>query len=116
MRNFLISKDNVCKHIEENSDEELLKSSSVTPLFASAQCTGYNRERRVMLTKEMCKPSLVTILREVSPMNKAKYIERRIKVENEVKRINAQSVFVSSDRHHFIEEIQHHFERLEVFI
>ncbi|VDM46034.1 unnamed protein product [Toxocara canis] len=73
-----------------------VQEGQTTKLFGSAQCTGDFGEFG-NLTKEMCAPSLKTILDDV---------------EYEVKRLNARSVFVSSDREHYINELN---ERLTPF-
>uniref|UniRef100_A0A914ZBU3 GDP-fucose protein O-fucosyltransferase 1 n=1 Tax=Parascaris univalens TaxID=6257 RepID=A0A914ZBU3_PARUN len=82
---------NVCSHVQEGK---------TTRLFGSAQCVGDYGELG-NLTKEMCAPSLTTILDDV---------------EYEVKRIKAKSVFVSSDREHYINELTERLRPLMVTV
>ncbi|VDN07503.1 unnamed protein product [Thelazia callipaeda] len=69
--------ENVCRLIQENQIEEL---------FGSAVCTSGGNK----LTREMCLPSLNTIIEDTTQM---------------ASRIRAKSVFISSDRNHFIREL-----------
>uniref|UniRef100_F1L7Y1 GDP-fucose protein O-fucosyltransferase 1 n=1 Tax=Ascaris suum TaxID=6253 RepID=F1L7Y1_ASCSU len=82
---------NVCSHVHEGE---------TTKLFGSAQCVGDYGELG-NLTKEMCAPSLTTILNDV---------------EYEVKRMKAKSVFVSSDREHYINELTERLKPLMVTV
>ncbi|VDN56745.1 unnamed protein product [Dracunculus medinensis] len=82
---------NVCENVEDGVTKTI---------FASAQCTGYFGEHG-SLTKEMCFPPLSIILNDT---------------EYEVKRISAKSVFVSSDRNHYIDELNQRLAYLKVIV
>uniref|UniRef100_A0AAF5PLY2 GDP-fucose protein O-fucosyltransferase 1 n=1 Tax=Wuchereria bancrofti TaxID=6293 RepID=A0AAF5PLY2_WUCBA len=69
---------NLCHMVQENETEKL---------FGSAICTGRNGK----LTVEMCLPSLETIIKDVT---------------KEVSKLKLRSVFVSSDRNHYIDELK----------
>ncbi|PAV84512.1 hypothetical protein WR25_12243, partial [Diploscapter pachys] len=70
----------VCEHVDPSQNR---------PIFASAQCLGENHHEG-HLTKEMCAPSKATILEQIV---------------DQVGKIGAKSVFVSSDKDHMLDEI-----------
>lgn len=80
--------ENVCRLIRENETQKL---------FGSSVCTGDHGK----LTKEMCLPSLETILKNV--------VEK-------VSELNIRSVFVSSDRNHYIKELNEKLSMLQVTV
>lgn len=67
-----------CSHVKETPQ-----------MFASAQCTGYHNENG-LLTEEVCYPSDSTVVKQV---------------KNEVKRLNAKTVFVATDDRDLIKEM-----------
>ncbi|MCP9264942.1 GDP-fucose protein O-fucosyltransferase 1 [Dirofilaria immitis] len=80
--------ENVCRIIHNNGTENL---------FGSAICTGENSK----LTAEMCLPSLETIIRDVTKKALA---------------LKVRSVFVSSDRNHYIDELGQELAPLQIIV
>ncbi|VIO89526.1 GDP-fucose protein O-fucosyltransferase 1 precursor, putative [Brugia malayi] len=79
---------NLCHMVHENETEKL---------FGSAICTGRNGK----LTAEMCLPSLETIIKDVT---------------KEVLKLKVRSIFVSSDRNHYIDELKQGLAPLRITI
>uniref|UniRef100_A0A915PU11 GDP-fucose protein O-fucosyltransferase 1 n=1 Tax=Setaria digitata TaxID=48799 RepID=A0A915PU11_9BILA len=80
--------ENLCRTIREDGTKKL---------FGSAICTGSSNN----LTAEMCLPSLQTVIKEV--MKKASELK-------------ARSVFVSSDRFHYIDELKQELTPLQITV
>ncbi|KAL3990822.1 GDP-fucose protein O-fucosyltransferase family protein [Acanthocheilonema viteae] len=80
--------ENLCRMVYKNETEKL---------FGSAICTGDSSK----LTVEMCLPSLKTIIKDVA------------KKASELK---ARSVFVSSDRNHYIDELRQELASLRIVV
>ncbi|ODM97291.1 GDP-fucose protein O-fucosyltransferase 1 [Orchesella cincta] len=77
-----------------------LVDGTQTHLFSSPQCLGYHQENG-KLTAEMCYPSTSTIIKQL---------------KRAVKKINATSIFVASDRNHLITDLNTALQNLNVVV
>ncbi|VDK77012.1 unnamed protein product [Litomosoides sigmodontis] len=80
--------ENLCQMVYKNETEKL---------FGSAVCTGDSGK----LTSEMCLPSLKTIIKDVT---------------KKALKLNIRSVFVSSDRNHYIAELRQELAPLRIVV
>ncbi|EFO20682.2 GDP-fucose protein O-fucosyltransferase 1 [Loa loa] len=78
--------ENLCQMVHKNENEKL---------FGSAVCTGGSGK----LTAEMCLPSLETVIKNVN---------------KEASKLKVRSVFVSSDRNHYIDELRQELAPLQI--
>lgn len=86
---LVLLQKNACQHIGKGT----------TDLFASPQCTGYDKEYQ--LTKEMCWPSKKAIAK---------------KTRQFVKKYKAKSVFVAADSDPMFEDIKKELKTLKAVV
>ncbi|OZC10945.1 hypothetical protein X798_02089 [Onchocerca flexuosa] len=88
-------------HLRNDADWEnlcrMVQKDKIEKLFGSAICTGNSNK----LTIEMCLPSLETIIKDV------------VKKASDLK---VRSVFVSSDRNHYIDELKQELAPLQIVV